>query len=47
MERYTRTRYHSRDWEHLVEQGWLTMYVEYNPSDGCQIAVLIWNGRRR
>ena len=37
----TRTRYHSRDWEHLVEQGWITQTVEENPSDGCQVAVMI------
>ena len=47
MERYTRTRYHSRDWEHLVEQGWVTLYCEDNPSDGCRIAVMLWDGKRR
>lgn len=47
MERYCRTRYHSRDWEHLVEQGWVTVTVETNPSDGCRIALMLFDGRQR
>jgi hypothetical protein len=35
------THYHSRDWDHLVEQGWITAYVIENPSDGCRIAVMV------
>jgi hypothetical protein len=35
-----RTRYHSRDWDHLVAQGWITLYVVDNPSDGCRIAIM-------
>lgn len=38
------TRYHSRDWDALVEQGWITAYVFNNPSDDCCIAVMVWGG---
>lgn len=38
------TRYHSHDWEGLVETGWITMYVFSNPSDGCRIAVMLYHG---
>lgn len=40
-ERFTVTVYHSRDWEHLVEQGWVTMYTEPDPL-GFQRAYMIW-----
>lgn len=45
MNRYTRTRYHSYDWASLVEQGWVTVTVEYNPSDGCMIALMLLDRR--
>jgi hypothetical protein len=39
--RYYHTRYHSQDWECLVELGWVTSYVFVNPNDGVKIAIMV------
>lgn len=38
---YSTTVYHSRDWEYMVSQGWITMEVEIDPEFGYRKAKMI------
>lgn len=39
--RITTTVYHSRDWEYMVSQGWITMFVETDPEFGFRKATML------
>ncbi len=44
------TIYHSRDWEHLVEQGWITISVdefrEISPGTFACVAIMLYQPQR-
>lgn len=45
MSHLSRVEYHSREWDHLVESGWVTAYVDALP-DGTRIATMLWQPPR-